>query len=107
MVDVQTQWMYRHGGCTDTVDVQTQWMYICNLSEEKITQNRKIKEMKTYYRNSSQTVAVSDSITNPKDKLFSIANAVKPVYKGHLRNPVVVVSVDRWSLCKGAIVLPE
>ena len=32
---------------------------------------------------------------------------VKPVYKDHIRDQVITVSVDRWSLCGGAIVLPE
>ena len=28
-----------------------------------------------------------------------IHNVVKPVYKDHSRNQVVVASIDRWSLC--------
>ena len=32
---------------------------------------------------------------------------VKPVYKDHIRDQVITVSVDRCSLCGGAIVLPE
>ena len=30
---------------------------------------------------------------------------VKPVYKDHSRDQVIMVFVDRWSLCRGAIVL--
>ena len=32
---------------------------------------------------------------------------VKPVYKDHLRDQVIVVSVDRLFLCRGAVVLHE
>ena len=32
-------------------------------------------------------------------------STVKPVYKDHPRDQVIVVFVDRWSLCRGAIVL--
>ena len=31
----------------------------------------------------------------------------KPVYKDHSRDQVIVVSVDRWSLCGGATVLSK
>ena len=30
---------------------------------------------------------------------------VKPVHKDHSRDQVIMVFVDRWSLCRGAIVL--
>ena len=32
---------------------------------------------------------------------------VKPVYKDHSRVQAIVVSIDRWSLCRGTLVLPE
>ena len=33
-----------------------------------------------------------------------IYNTVKPVYNDHSRGQVIVVSVDRWSLYRGALV---
>ena len=37
--------------------------------------------------------------------LWSLISTVKPVYKDHPKEQVMVVSVDRWSLCRCGTVL--